>query len=115
MERFEIYKSVEFKWRDCTDQRPVVVIAPQWYIDNLPRQDVLVAPLSSAIDMQDTRRHYVIESEHPDFGATGLKKTCYVAVDYITSVTRTQLDKCVGKLSPALSDGLKSFLVEFFN
>lgn len=114
MRRFEIY-NVKFEWRNCIDHRPVVVIAPQWYIDNLPRQDVLVAPLSSAIDIQDTRRHYVVESEHPDFAETGLKKTCYVAVDYITSMPRTELGKCVGELSSPLSDGLRSFLVDFFN
>lgn len=114
MNRFEIYV-VDFNWKNCHDKRPVVVVSPQWYLDDRPKEDILVAPLSAAMDLQESRCHLLIDSSHPEFGGTGLKKTCYAAIDYITHVERSELQKRVGVLSSELGESLKSFILRFFD
>ena len=113
MNRFEIYR-LEFTYGDCTDSRPVVVVSPEWYIGDASRDDILVAPISGQMDMYDGHRHFLIHETHPDFAQTGLRKTCYVAADHITFVSRGTLAEPVAELEGSLRQGLADFLARFF-
>jgi hypothetical protein len=97
--QFDIYR-LEFQWRDCTDRRPVIVLSPQWYLDVLYRDDVLVAPLSSQSDLADRRRHFIIDPATPEGRSSKLGHKSYVAFDYVTHVTRPQFkpENFVGSL-----------------
>jgi mRNA-degrading endonuclease toxin of MazEF toxin-antitoxin module len=112
LRQFDIFLA-EFTWRDCTDKRPCVVMAPDWYIDGCPRENVLVAPMSANIDLVAPRRHFALDPTQPDTPETGLLKPCYVAVDYMTHVDRADLKKRLGKLPQAVASQLARFTVEF--
>ena len=112
--QFEIYV-IPFAWGSSEDVRPVIVVSPQWYLDRHASQDVLVAPLSSSLGLYDETRHFRISKEHPDFGDSGLKKECYVAVDRITFVPRRNLPEARGELEGKLRGEFKEFLIEFLD
>jgi hypothetical protein len=86
---FEIH-TVEFVFRQSTDRRPCVLVAD-------PIQGkVLVAPISSAIDLFSSTLHFRIEEGNKDFPATGLIKTSYVIGDQLREVELSDLKRRAG-------------------
>ena len=89
----EIWQVVGFPVGNSVDVRPCVVLSV------LPDGDINVAPLSANLALRGPSwKHFGIDSEHPDFPATGLTKSCYVLTDYMGPVERRQLMKRRGKL-----------------
>jgi mRNA-degrading endonuclease toxin of MazEF toxin-antitoxin module len=113
LNRFDVCLA-ELEWRDCRDRRPVVVLSPQWYMEERTRDAVLVSLMSSALDLFDERRHLIVREDAPEFDATGLKRTSYVAVDYITYVERGELRRKLGSLTGELPRQMVSLLGSFF-
>lgn len=82
---YEIY-NVSLPYRVCVDIRPAIIIKV------LPNVVVMVALLSSAMDLYlGETFHFLIHEEHPEFPCTGLKKTCYVAGDQIFTIHNSDL------------------------
>jgi hypothetical protein len=61
--------------------------------------------ISSAIDLYDSRIHFLIPNHHNDFAMTGLKRTSYVLGDEFKEIKITDLKKCkrIGEISGELA------------
>lgn len=84
------------KWRKCTDFRPCVVIGA-------PKDGkVRVVPISSALELRNIRKDFLIEDTDIDFKATGLKKTSF-ASDEIQEVPLREFGPKWGRLEGDLA------------
>ena len=54
---------------------------------------VTVAPLSSAMDLYNLTTDFIIESTHPNFNATGLKRTSYISGQHFFDIPISDLSK----------------------
>ena len=96
----EIYQ-IRARWGRSTDPRPCIVLDP-------PIGDtVTIALISGEMDLYDRSMHFLIQKEHPDFPATGLKKTCYIAGDMIRDTKTANLLHKRGELEGGTRSSLQ--------
>lgn len=90
---------VRAKYRHCEDIRPCLILE----ICNIGK--VRLALISSAFDLYKDRRDFLIEASHPDFAATGLRKTSYIAriKDTFLATSPENLGKPLGQLVRGLA------------
>ena len=107
---------LDFELRDRVDRRPGMVVSPKWYLDNYPREWVLVAPISKQMDLYDKHLHFLIREDRPEFTATGLRKESYVAVGYVMPFPVSEFEdiRPIGELRDPLAEELRQFLLKFF-
>ena len=113
MNQYDIYWA-EIELQDSRDRRPVLILSPQWYIDEQPQDSLLIAPVSAQMDLLDRRRHFLINNNDPDFPETHLKKGSYIALDYSTPLRRECIFGYVGCLDGDLVRRFKSFWLGFY-
>ena len=65
------------------------------------------------MDMFNRRKHFKLDSAEENFPDTGLKRTSYVAADYMMLVARSELREAVGALDPEVADKLIAFLTDY--
>ena len=89
----------EFRWKGCDDRRPWLIV------ESSPNGCFNCFPISG----QDyTGYAFRIDQDDPDFGATGLTKTCYIHDETFYSLPATSFRKAKGVLTGQL---LARFLV----
>ncbi len=113
MDQYDIYWA-EVVLENSHDERPVLILSPQWYIEAQPDDDLLIAPVSGQMDLLDRQRHFLIEENDPEFPDTHLKKSSYVAFDYVMLVRREFIHARIGYLEDSLRNRLKVFWREFY-
>ena len=72
-----------------------------------------IALISSALDLYNPHKHFIIKKENPNFPLTGLKKTSYVSIDQIFNVKKNDLVKQIGILEEPASKELSSWIYSF--
>ena len=90
--RLEIYRVRDFVLRESGDVRPCIVI------DVYSNGDAVLVPLSSQMDMYREGVDFLIDNAGPEFGATGLARTCYAIRDRVGTVSASQLIQRRGQL-----------------
>lgn len=99
----EVYQ-IRARYRNSWDPRPCVVLDP-------PLGDtVSVALVSGAMDLYDSTVHFLIEQDHPDFPATGLQRTSYVAGDMIVEAEIGSLLRKRGQLEGELGAAFRKWI-----
>jgi hypothetical protein len=99
MDRYEIYYAKR-AWHNCVDERP-------WLIVELRDPGVVgCLPISGAWYGD---KKFVIEDSHPDFAATGLKKTSFVDDTYIIEVSINDVRRHLGQLTGSLLEDFQIF------
>ena len=88
---------VRAQWRESKDMRPCVVVD---VVEN--KKIVFVSLISSAGDLYDSRRHFQILLDDPNFKATGLRKSSYCD-DIVRQVSLEHLGKRLGCLQGSLA------------
>ncbi len=102
-EPLEIYQA-RARWGHSTDPRPCIVLDP-------PVGDtVTVALISSEMDLYSPSMHFRMDKEHPDFAASGLNKTCYVAGDMIREIKIANLLRRRGRLEGELAAAFRRWI-----
>ena len=90
--------------RASGDQRPCIVLSE-------PRNGrVLLAPLSSALDLYSPTLHFLIRDDHPDFKATGLTKTSYVIGNELRDSPVELLGDHLGRFEGELAGEFKKWI-----
>jgi hypothetical protein len=90
---------------ESEDVRPCVVLSL------LTNGKFEVASISAALDLRGASwQHFAIPSEHPDFPATGLTKSCYVLGYSLGTVRPSQLIKRKGKLQGQLAKAFQDWI-----
>lgn len=101
----EIYW-VTLRWRDCEDRRPCVVLDPPDLAGK-----VTVALVSGQMDLYKGKPfHFLIRKDDPDFGATGLGGTSYVAGDELDEVDVGALEGEPGRLEGELAAAFRDWI-----
>jgi hypothetical protein len=106
LEQRQIYLA-KAQYRQCQDIRPCIVVAV------MPEADkVKVALLSSALGLYNPQHDFLIPATHPDFAATGLRRTSYVAdiEDAFWETTPDNLGKKLGELTGQLATEFDTWL-----
>jgi hypothetical protein len=108
-ERYEIYLA-RIQLRHSEDLRPWVVIGnclpdPQ----NPGKMLLTVAPISSQIDLMVEFQDFPIEAGHPDFPATGLRRSSYVIGNLPARVSVDRLERRLGELRGELRREFERF------
>lgn len=99
----DVYQ-VRARWGNSDDPRPCLILDP-------PNGDIVtVALISGAKDLFDRSLHFWIDEEHPDFGHTGLNKSCYVAGDMIRETSVANLLRRRGSLTGELKDAFARWI-----
>ena len=97
---------VRFPFSDLTSTkvRPALVIA-------VHREELIILGIFSKIPTVELQETWVlIPEDHPDFLATGLKKTSLIRGDKIATVNQSVFMKQLGTLSPQLLGEIKQAL-----
>src|SRR5689334_20308273 len=92
MQRFDI-RNAEVTWNGCADMRP-------WLIVEL-RSAELVGCFPVASQCYDGTC-FPIDSDHPDFAATGLTKSCFIHDTHIIEVSIARIARHRGCLQGQL-------------
>jgi len=103
-QRGEIYL-VRAQWRQCTDIRPCVVVDVE-----ADGTAVVVVLVSSARELYDPQRHFLIPENHPDFRATGLRRESYCWGDEMPRVSIARLGRKLGRLEGGLLRAFNAWL-----
>lgn len=83
---------VQIHLRLSTDKRPCVIVEPP--IGNR----VKIAVISSAMDLYNRTTDLLIDSNHPDFPATGLTRTCYITGNFVEAPISRLSKNAIGRL-----------------
>lgn len=97
---------IKHNYRNNQDIRPCILL----HLDN---DKAKIALTSSALDLYNPHRHYLIPKENPNFPLTGLKKTSYISIDQIHYVKKNDLIKQIGILEEPTSQELSSWICSF--
>ena len=62
-----------------------------------------IVPLSSALDLYRPGLHFLVRKDDPDFPATGLLRTSFIAGDQIREVEAARLVRRAGRLEGNLA------------
>lgn len=77
--------------------RPALVVSP-----GLIGNDVVLVAVSSVISATPEATDLVVESSHPDFGATGLTRASVIRAHKIVTIERQIVVRRLGRASAAL-------------
>lgn len=95
---------VSFPFTDHSSQkvRPAVVFTPD------PKSsDVLLAFISSVVQPKVNQpTDFTLKENHPDFPATGLKKTSVFKMNKLLTVERVLIIRRLGRVSPSIQSEL---------
>jgi hypothetical protein len=92
MKPFDIF-SATFLWNGCEDMRPWLIVEVR------PNQKFACFPSSSA---SYSGSSFPLDSDHPDFPATGLAKSCYIHDSHLFDLPATCFNKQRGVLTGEL-------------
>ena len=95
---------VPFPFTDLSSQkvRPAIVLTP-----DRKSSDVLIAFISSVVQPEASQpTDYILKEDHPDFSATGLKKTSVFKMNKLLTVERNLIIRQLGKVSSVIQQGL---------
>lgn len=99
---YEVYL-VRVRLRQSYDYRPCIVI------DKI-RGSASCVMLVSSSDLFRHGQDFLIRKDHPDFSATGLKKTSFAMGDQIRNLPATELDERLGQLEGELEREFEKWL-----
>ena len=99
MRPFEIYNAQQ-RFNDCDDMRPWLVIEV--------RAGGVYACFPIASEHHD-ESHFPIDAEHPDFPATGLKKSCHILDARIYELNKSQFQRRRGELVGAMLAAFREY------
>lgn len=95
---------VPFPFTDLSSKkvRPAIVLTPD------PKSsDALIAFISSVVHPEAIQpTDYILNEDHPDFSATGLKKTSVFKMNKLLTVEKTLILRRLGKVSPSIQNEL---------
>src|SRR3989338_7302219 len=95
---------VPFPFTDFSSQkvRPAIVLTPD------PKSsDVLIAFISSIVQPEAIQpTDFILKENHPDFPATGLKKTSLFKMNKLLTVEKSLIIRRLGKVSPLIQKEL---------
>lgn len=97
MQRFDIYNA-EGRWNGCADMRPWIIIELR------PTEVIGCFPIASQCYNGNC---FPLNSNDPDFPATGLSKSCFIHDTHIIEIPTAQLGRYCGRLVNQL---LRDFL-----
>ena len=101
----EIWQVAGLVVGESEDTRPCIVLGV------FKNGDAQVVPLSSHLALRGPPwQHFMIEAEHPDFPAAGLKKPCYVLGNCLRTVDRRQLLTRRGRLEGDLAKAFQEWI-----
>lgn len=108
--RFDIFRaSVQFG--KSTDPRPCIVLRePAPDPDALDSPVVLLAPISSQMDLYVPSQHFLIDERDDDFRATGLRRRSYIIATVPVFAPVSRLGKRLGALQGDLLARFMSWL-----
>jgi len=89
---------------ECNDPRRCVVIGVR------PPAEYLILPCSAQLDLYREGADFLISSDHPDFPATGLKKTSYVMDVEAQLIEEERIQKRYGHLRGLLAAAFEEWL-----
>lgn len=92
----EIYL-IQAEYKYSHDQRPCIILEVG------TREKIKLALISSAIDLYDASRHFLLDSRHPDFPESGLRRTSYIMKDAVVEAEAKKLGKKLGELKQQLA------------
>lgn len=102
MKRKEIYLAL-IHYREANYNRPCVIIETA---NNL----LTVGMISSSMDLYKENYDFLIPSNHPDFSATGLKRTSYVIREVFPEIENSSIVKKWGVLTGELAKAFEKWL-----
>lgn len=102
MQRKEIYLA-SIHYRYANYNRPCVIL------ETLPNRH-LVGMISSSMDLYKENYDFLIRSNHPDFPATGLKRTCYVMRVVFPEIEDSQIVEKWGVLTGDLAKDFEDWI-----
>ena len=88
----------------ATKRRPALVLSP----DNPADPDVIVVFISSVVPISPGTTDFVLDTDHPDFAATGLIKTSVFKIDKLATLDKAIFTGELGKVNPILYTELKT-------
>ena len=96
-----------FPFTDLTGAslRPALVLSP-----GLLGQDVVLAGISSVLRRGDIVTDFVLQSSHPEFHLTGLRRASVFRMHKLAAVSRTVIIRRLGRISPQLQVELDRLL-----
>jgi mRNA-degrading endonuclease toxin of MazEF toxin-antitoxin module len=100
--RYDIYL-IRWQLRKSNDFRPCIVL-------DLGDGRVDCVMLISSSDLYRSNYDFLIRSDHPDFGATGLKKTSFAIGDQIHEIPASLLTVRLGHLEGELCRAFEKWL-----
>jgi hypothetical protein len=99
---YELYL-VRVRLRESYDFRPCIVI-------DKTRNTISCVMLVSSSDLYRPHQDFLIRADHPDFPATGLKKTSFAMGDQIRDLPAITLDEKIGELEGGLKVEFEKWL-----
>ena len=91
---------VPFPFTDFSSHkvRPAIVLSPKPV-----STDIIIAFISSVVQPKAVKRtDYILKEDHPDFRATGLKKSSVFKMNKLLTVERSLIIKRLGSVSPTI-------------
>ncbi len=79
-------------------RRPAVIISAS----DKPGEDVILAFISSNVSNPVQKTDYILDSDHTDFGDTGLKKSSAFKMDKLVTIKKSILKGEIGRVSPTI-------------
>ena len=92
----DIY-TVCYRYGRSYDMRPCVILTAQLH------NKVTVCLISSQRDLYNPALHFFLDESHPDFLATGLDRSSFVAGDQIHEIRVVELRTRLGRLEGGLA------------
>ena len=98
----------EFPFTDLSSikRRPAVVVSTL----DPASQDVIVAFISSVLTGNTSHFDYILSDTHPDFKASGLKKSSVFKMDKLATLDKSIFSGELGDVSPEIFEELKKRL-----
>lgn len=108
--RYDIFRA-RVQFGKSTDPRPCIVLrGPTPDPDNVRAPVVLLAPLSSQMDLYEPANHFLLDKREADFEATGLSRSSYIITTVPAHVAVSNLGKRLGALQGDLLARFLSWL-----
>ena len=97
-----------FPFTDLTTikRRPAIIVSSSTKRDN----DVIVAFISSKLKSTFNNTDFLLETNHPDFSLTGLKRTSVFNMDKLVTIEQSIIIGEIGKVSETILKELNSKL-----
>ena len=99
MQPWEIWWG-QTRWKDCADRRPWLIV------DCRPDDAFGCFPISTKSYGDPA---FELSADHPDFAATGLKRTCFIHDLHIIELHAAELHKRSGTLGGQLRDQFRAY------